>query len=122
LDKQILSWSKTLAGKKNFPLIGAARRVLSSRASPLCGIGRAILKSLARVISRRRINLNSDKNSGPRQRDEGARAAGKRIKGWICKVGLLRSQNLDIGLKAHLFLFRHFTASFCPLVFIAFLY
>lgn len=69
LDKLILPWSKTQAEKKNLSLIGAARRVLSSRASPLCGIGRAILKSLARVISRRGINFNSDKNSALRQRE-----------------------------------------------------
>lgn len=42
-NKQTLSWSKTLS-EKDFSLIGAARRVLSSRASPLCGTGRASLK------------------------------------------------------------------------------
>lgn len=54
-------------------------RVLSSRASLLCGTGRMGLK-VWRESSRRWINFSSDKDTGPRWREEGVRAAGRRLR------------------------------------------
>jgi len=44
LDKQTLSWSKTLLGERFLADWCGPSRALSSRASPLCGTGRTVLK------------------------------------------------------------------------------
>lgn len=108
LDKQILSWSKTLAEKKNFFVDWCSRSRFIFEHLFCVASGERYFK-VWRESSCRGINFNSDKNSTLRQGDEGVRTAGKRIKGWICRVGLFRSQDFDIGLKAHLFLFRYFS-------------